>query len=319
MSDNSTENTSVKSPEPQSSVLKVGGAVFLVGVGAAMASMVLLQLGAALSKPAMDTHGSFEITWLRLLWAALILFVLVRPKILYYSRAQWTAALLLGAAMAGTNICYYQSLLHLPIGIATSIQFIGPLSVAAFYVVRVRLAQIVWPALAAVGVLLLTMQKSSGGGFLVAWSEIDALGVTWALAAAFGWGAYIVFMKRTGNMFSGLEGLAMSMAVAAAISAPFGLLGSGGGVSVEAVRVAFGLAILVPLLPYTLEMQSLRRMHAHVFGMLMSMEPLISALIGWVVLSQSLTGSQLAGVALVTIAMLKVSQPKPMQPANVAG
>ena len=109
----------------------------------------------------------------------------------------------------------------------------------------------------------------------------------------------------------------MSLAAAAAISTPFGLFGSDGGISTEAIRVAFGLAILVPLLPYMLEMLALRRMHAHVFGMLMSMEPLISVLIGWMVLSQSLTGMQFAGVALVTIAMLMVSRLPLMQPGKI--
>ncbi|HWK47487.1 MAG TPA: EamA family transporter [Stellaceae bacterium] len=300
----------MKDAEARANGSTVGGLGFLVGVVAAMSSMIVLQLGASLSKPAMEAYGALQITWLRLMWAAVLLLVFVRPKVLSYSRLQWKTALLLGAAISVTNLCYYQSLLHLPIGIATSLEFIGPLSVSAFYLVRVNRARIVWPAFASIGVLLLTTRQSSGGRFLVDWAEADALGVTWALAAAFGWGSYVVFMKRTGNVFSGLEGLTMSLAAATAISAPFGLLGPGEGISVEAVRAAFGLAILVPLLPYTLEMLALRRMHARVFAILMGVEPVISVIIGWIVLSQSLTTAQLAGVALVTIAILKVTQPK---------
>ncbi len=285
---------------------------FLFGVGAAMSAMIVLQLGASLSKPAMEAYGALEITWLRVTWAAVILVIFVRPRMFSYSQVQWRTALLLGAAISVTNLCYYQSLLYLPIGVATSIEFIGPLSVSAFYLVRSNPVRIIWPVLAGIGVLLLSTSPPSNGAYGLDWSETSMPGVAWALAAACGWGSYVVFLKKTGTAFSGLEGLSMSLVMAAVISAPFGLLGSGEGISVEAIRTAFGLAILVPLLPYIFEMFALRRMHARAFGVLMCVEPVISVVIGWIVLSEFLSVLQVSGVALVTIAIVRVTTLKSM-------
>lgn len=280
-----------------------GGALF--GVGAALASILLLQLGTSLSKPVMEAQGAREITWLRLAWAALLLAIFVRPKLLSLSRAQWMTGMTLGAAMALTNLGYYQSLLHLPLGVATSIQIIGPLSVAAFHLARTRPGQLLWCAVAAIGVFLLTINLAPGA---FPQAGADPIGVAWALAAALGWGGYIVFLKRAGSQFSELEGLTLSLAAATAISAPFALIGSDFGVTSAAIGSAFGLALLVPLLPYMLELWALRRMDARRFGMLMCMEPMASVFLGWLILNQSLTAAQLAGVALTSVAMLKVMQ-----------
>lgn len=283
---------------------------FLIGIAAAISAMIVLQIGASLSKPAMAAHGALEITWLRLTGAALVLLITVRPRLFSYSRKQWETALLLGTAMAVINLCFYQSLLYLPIGVATSIEFIGPLAISAFYVIRINRLQIVWPVLAAVGVVLLSTGPSSGGAFEIAWTQDQLIGFVWAFAAACGWGTYVVLMKRTGTVFAGFDGLAMSLLVAAMLSAPFGFLNSGGSISFDVVQIAFGLAILVPLLPYILEMVALRRMHPRVFGTLMGVEPAIAVIIGWIVLNEALTMAQLAGVACVTLAMVKVTRLK---------
>lgn len=276
-----------------------------LGVLAGLASILLLQLGAALSKPAMEAHGSLEITWLRLAFASLILLAVARPKAWAYSGAQWSTALALGAAVAVTNLCYYRSLLHLPIGVATSIQFLGPLAVAAIYGPRRHLAQLIWPVIAGVGVLLLTLDPSSDR--LTA-AAVDPIGVAWALAAAVGWGVYIIFLKKTGALFPGLEGLTMSLAMAAAITAPALLFGTKQGLSTAAIQSAFGLAILVPLMPYALEFWALRRLDPRRFGMLMCAEPIVSACLGWVILSQSLAPTQIAGLCLTAFALLRVMQ-----------
>ena len=210
--------------------------------------------------------------------------------------------------MAVVNIGFYQSITYIPIGVATSIEFVGPLSVAAYYLIRVKWTRIVWALAAAVGVLLLTTGGLSQDRSFADWTTADVRGTIWALVAAVGWGSYVVLMKRTGSMFSGLEGLAISLAAATVVSAPFALIGGGHGLSADAIAFALILAIFVPLLPYTLEMIALRQMHTRVFGILMSVEPVISVVIGWVVLGQLLTMSQFAGVALVTIAMLRVTQ-----------
>lgn len=275
-------------------------------------AMLVLQLGASLSKPAMAEHGALEITSLRLMGAALVLCIVVRPSLFCYTRQQWQAAIMLGTAMTIINLCFYQSLVYLPIGVATSIEFIGPLAVSAFYLARINRLQIIWPVVAAIGVVLLTTGSPSSAAFRIDWmSESRLIGIGWALVAAGGWASYVVLMKRTGAVFPGLEGLAMSLLIAAILSAPFGFLGSYHDITYDAVLTAFELAILVPLLPYMFEMIALRRMHQHVFGVLMGVEPAIAVFIGWIILGETLGLAQLVGVFFVTIAMVKVTHIKP--------
>lgn len=279
-----------------------------VGLATALAAMVVLQVGAALSKPAMEAHGALQITWLRLFWASVLVTILVRPKLRTYSAVQWRTAFLLGAAMALVNIGFYLSLLTIPIGVATSIEFLGPLAVAAYFVVRTRASAVVSPILAAIGVFMLTGAAAVGVPSAAAVSGPEAIGIGWAALAALGWGAYVVFMKRTGHLFPGLEGLAVSLSAATLVCAPVALAASGGAISVEAAGTALALAILVPLVPYALEMIALRRMDARVFGMFTSVEPVVAVVVGLLLLDQVLTLAQLAGVALVTLAMVRVMQ-----------
>ncbi|MDR6289350.1 inner membrane transporter RhtA [Inquilinus ginsengisoli] len=260
----------------------------------AIGSMTLVQLGAALAKPTLDSFGPLGTTWLRLAWAALLLAAITRPRILSYSRAQWRGAVLLGAAMAGMTLCYFQAVIRIPLGLATAIEFLGPLGVAAFGMRRAWHA--VWPVLALVGVVLLVHDGS-------AWT-VDPVGAGFALAAGLGWAIYILLMKRVGQAFEGLQGLTMSLAVAALVATPWGLAENGGHIPLSVLGITIGLAILVPLLPYALEMMALRRMPTRAFGILMSAEPALGTLIGFVVLGQALSPAQLAGIALVVIASL---------------
>ncbi|WP_026874091.1 EamA family transporter [Inquilinus limosus] len=267
-----------------------------IAVAALMAvgSMTSVQLGAALATPTLESFGPMGTTWLRLAWAALLLALVTRPKLLSYSRAQWRGAILLGAAMAGMTLCYFQAVIRIPLGLATAIDFLGPLGVAAFGMRRAWHA--VWPVLALVGVVLLVHDGSD-------WT-VDPVGALFALGAACGWAAYIVLMKRVGQVFQGLQGLTMSLVVAALVAAPWGLAENGGHIPLPVLGITIGLAILVPLLPYALEMMALRRMPTRPFGILMSAEPALGTLIGFLVLGQALSPAQLAGIALVVIASL---------------
>jgi inner membrane transporter RhtA len=260
----------------------------------AVGSMTLVQLGAALAKPTLESFGPLGTTWLRLAWAAVLLVLITRPRILSYSRAQWRGAILLGAAMAGMTLCYFQAVNRIPLGLATAIEFLGPLGVAAIGMRRAWHA--LWPVLALVGVVLLVHDGS-------AWT-VDPVGAGFALAAGLGWAVYILLMKRVGQAFDGLQGLTMSIAVAAAVATPWGLAESGGHIPPAVLGITIGLAILVPLLPYALEMMALRRMPTRAFGILMSAEPALGTLIGFVVLGQALSPAQLAGIALVVVASL---------------
>ncbi|WGS51766.1 EamA family transporter [Paraburkholderia sp. D15] len=275
---------------PSPAALKPAGSPWAVLL--CVLSMSSVQFGAALSAPTMARYGSLSTTWLRLSWAAIVLLVLVRPRLTRYSRAHWFAAGALGAAMAGMTLCFFAALQRIPLGLAVAIDFLGPLAVATFAVRRAR--ALLWPALAIAGVLLLSRDR---GGWIG-----EPLGVLLACDAALGWGSYIVLMKKTGALFAGLEGLSVSLLAAALIAAPFGLAQSAGHPAVAQIAATAGLALLVPLLPYALEMVALRHMPAASFGILMSVEPAIGALAGFVVLHQPMGVLQIAGTLLVVTA-----------------
>lgn len=254
--------------------------------------MSSVQFGAALSAPTMASYGSLSTTWLRLSWAAVVLAVLVRPRLFSYSRAHWMAACALGAAMAGMTMCFFAALQRIPLGLAVAIEFLGPLTVATLSVRRLR--ALLWPVLAIAGVVLLSREH---GGWIG-----EPVGVLLASCAALGWGSYIVLMKKTGTLFAGLEGLSVSLLAAALVATPIGLAQNGGHVALAQIAATAGLALLVPLLPYALEMIALRHLPAASFGILMSVEPAIGALAGFVVLHQPMGSLQIAGMLLVVTA-----------------
>ena len=274
-------------PMPVKPAGAAAGAAFLC-----VLSMSSVQFGAALSAPTMATYGSLSTTWLRLCWAAVVLALLVRPRLFTYSRSHWFAAGALGAAMAGMTLCFFAALQRIPLGLAVAIDFLGPLTVATLAVRRMR--ALLWPVLAIAGVLLLSRDRAGWIG--------EPLGVLLAFGAAIGWGSYIVLMKKTGTLFAGLEGLSVSLLAAALVATPFGFAQSGIHIAAGQIAATAGLALLVPLLPHALEMVALRHMPASSFGILMSVEPAIGALAGFVVLHQPMEGVQIAGTLLVVAA-----------------
>jgi len=259
-------------------------------------SMSCVQFGAALSAPTMATYGAFSTTWLRLAWAAVILALVVRPRLRSYSRAHWLAAGVLGVAMAVMTLCFFSAIERIPLGLAVAIDFLGPLTVATLGVRRVR--ALLWPMLAVAGVLLLARDRAGWIG--------EPVGMLLAAGAACGWGSYIVLMKKTGALFPGLEGLSVSLIAAALVATPFGLVEHGLHIAPMQLAATAGLAVLVPLLPYALEMIALRHMPASSFGILMSVEPAIGALAGFVVLAQPMTALQLVGTLFVVSASVGV-------------
>lgn len=258
----------------------------------AVSAMVSVQLGAAFAHPTMDTFGPIATTSGRLAWAAIILGVVIRPDIRRYGRGDILAALALGATMAMMTLCFFVAITRVPLGLVVAIEFLGPLSVAALGFARSW--RLIWLLLAAAGVFLL-VRDSEG------WS-VDLIGFGFALAAGVGWGAYIILTKRIGKAFRGLDGLAISFAAAALISAPFGLYETGFSLPGGLVVQTIGLAILTPLLPYALEMMALRRLPSSTFGILMSAEPGIGALAGFLILHEPLSLQQVGGIAMVMAA-----------------
>ncbi len=244
------------------------------GAGMAVAAMMCVQLGLAISIGLIDQLGAEGAGWLRLAWAGVLLLVIVRPRPADFSRSALLTCVLLGVVTGAVTLLFMAALERLPLGTAAALEFLGPLGVA---VVRGGMRRWVWPALAAIGVLLLT-QPWKG--------EVDLVGVGFALAAACCWAAYIVLTQRAGEEVEGVRALAVSMPVAALVATVVA------GPSVlplltwELVLTGLGLALLLPVCPFVLEMLALRRLSVTTFGTFMALEPAFAVLIGLVVLGQ---------------------------------
>jgi inner membrane transporter RhtA len=258
--------------------------------------MMLIQLGAALSHPMLLTTGPMAVSWLRLVWAAVLLLAFVRPveawRQVLTGRAWFVVAL--GMASGGMTLCYFESLARIPQGMANAIEFLGPLTVAV--IGSRRALDVLWAALAAAGVALLLQPGR-------AWRP-DAVGIAFAVAAACCWGLYIVLTKRLGARFAGFDGIVLSLSVAALVTTPLGLAQAWGHVAARDVLAAGGLAILIPVLPYVLELSALRRLSTRSFGILMSAEPAIATVMGAVLLSQIPGVLQAAGFLCVIAASI---------------
>jgi inner membrane transporter RhtA len=258
-----------------------------------LASIASVQFGAAFAKTLFDELGPGGTVFLRTLVAAILLAVIWRPRLAGHTRRDLGLALVFGLVLAGMNLCFYASLDRIPLGIAVTFEFVGPLGVAVFG--SRRPLDLLWVALAAFGVLLLS-DFGAGGG-------LDGLGVALALAAGALWAAYILLAARVGRVFPGGAGLALAMMIATVPLAPVGVASAGADLLdplVLLVGVAVGL--LSSAIPYTLELEALRRLPVGVFGVLMSLEPAAGALAGFVVLGEELVARELVAVALVVAA-----------------
>jgi inner membrane transporter RhtA len=252
--------------------------------------MLCVQLGLAASVGLIDDVGAGGAAWLRLSWAGVLLLVLVRPRVSTFSREALRAGTALGVATAGVTLLFMAALERLPLGTASALEFLGPLGVA---VVRSRGAGRAWAALAAAGVLCLTQP----------WTGVaDPVGVALALAAACCWAAYILLTQRVGDEVSGLRGLAVSMPVAGLVATVVAGPFVAGDLTVELVLAGLGLAVLLPVLPFALELLALRRLTTAAFGTLMSLEPAIALVIGLLVLHQVPGWAPLVGIAFVVAA-----------------
>lgn len=269
-----------------------GHAVLLVLIGAGS-----IQFGAAFAAKLFPRVGPEGAVTLRLVIAAIVMLAVVRPKIRGRSRADLLTVLGLGVSLGGMNLCFYEAIARLPLGPAVTLEFLGPLGLAV--VLSRRLRDMFWVVLAAVGVLLL-----GKGGF----SGLDGGGVAFVLAAAAFWAAYIVVATRTARRFTGVDGLALAMAVAAVLVLPFGIA-SAGAELVKPGALGFGLvvALMSSVVPYSCEMLAMKRLSAGTFGLLASLEPAVAAAAGFVVLDQSLAWIQIGGIALVVAASAGVT------------
>jgi inner membrane transporter RhtA len=269
---------------PRRAVAPAVGLVVL-GVGTA-------QVGGAFAVELFDELGAAGATFGRLLFAALILVAIWRPRLRGRLRGDLRVAVAFGLALGGMNLCIYQAMDRIPLGVAVTFEFIGPLGVAVAG--SRRALDGLWVVLAAAGIVLLA--DYSGG-------SLDPAGVAFALAAGSLWALYIVLSQRTGALFGGGSGLAIAMVAGAVLTAPFGIAGAGAALlRPELLGGILAVAIASSVLPYSLDLEALRRLPARVFGVLMSLEPAVAALAGLVVLDQGLAVRDWIAIGLVVIA-----------------
>ena len=259
----------------------------------ATVAMVSFQIGATFAKQLIPAIGAPGTTALRLGLSALLLLVLQRPWRTVPSRSAWPVVLAYGVSLGAMNSVFYLALRSIPLGIAVAIEFIGPLAVAVF--ASRRRLDYLWVVLAAIGLSLLLPITRSG-------TALDRAGVFYALAAGAGWALYIVFGQKAGQA-QGSSASTWGLMIAAVVTVPVGIADAGTRLLESSLLpLGLGVAIFSSALPYTLEMVALRRLSAKVFGTLMSFEPAIAALAGWVVLREQLTATQWIAIAAIIAA-----------------
>jgi inner membrane transporter RhtA len=256
-----------------------------------VAAMVSAQLGSAAAKFLFAALGPSATVSLRTAFAALVLLAVWRPPLRGRSRADLLAALALGVTLAGLSLSFYAALERIPLGVAMTLEFAGPLGLAL--IGSRRRLDLFWGVLAVAGILVL----SPIGG------TVDPLGAALALLGGVFWAAYILLSARIGRTIPGGGGLALAMAVAAIVTLPFGVA-AGGQVAADPrlLLAALGVGLLSSVVPLSLELEALRRIPVRVFGVLMSLEPAIAALVGLVVLGEVLGLREIAAIGLVVTA-----------------
>jgi inner membrane transporter RhtA len=258
-----------------------------------LASIASVQFGAAFAKTLFDEIGAGGTVFVRTLVAAVVLALIWRPRLAGHDRRDLTLALVFGLVLAAMNFCFYSSIERIPLGIAVTFEFVGPLGVAVFG--SRRALDLLWVGLAATGILLLS-DLGSGDG-------LDRLGVALALLAGVFWAAYILLSARMGRAFPGGAGLALAMVVATVPLAPVGIADGGSELLVpEILLVGVAVGVLGSAIPYALELEALRSLPVGVFGVLMSLEPAVAALAGFVVLDEGLVTREVVAIALVVAA-----------------
>ena len=269
------------------------GAQARAGAAMAVGSIVSVQCGAALATTLFDSVGSAGAVFLRSAFGALALLALARGSLPRLRGRPLGDVVLFGVALAGVNLCFYAALVRLPLGVAVTLEFVGPLGVAVFGSRRRR--DLLWALLAAVGIVLLS--DGAGG------EGIDALGAALALLAGGFWAVYILQSARVGGSHPGLGGLAVAASISAILVAPLGIVQGGGELLVPS-NLAIGLAVglLSSAIPFALELEALRRLPNAVFGVLMSLEPAVAAVVGFLALSQGLALVEVVAIALVVCA-----------------
>jgi inner membrane transporter RhtA len=265
--------------------------------GLVLLSSFAIQLGTVVAKQLFDTLGPMGAAFLCKAFGAFLLLILYRPSLRNHSWNDYVRVLCLGMSIAGMSLAFYGAVARIPLGIASTLDFVGPLSVAVAG--SRRLIDLVWVALAAIGVVLLAPLSNTA---------FDPVGIAFGLLSAAFWAGFILVSASVGRAFPGGAGLALALAIATVILLPFGVQQGGAALVHPAILlVGFGAALLSTVLPYALEFKALNQLPPRVFGVLISIEPAIAALVGFLFLGESLGLRSLTAVVLVTIAAIRVT------------
>lgn len=276
----------------------------------AVGAMACVQLGLAVAVTLIDDIGVQGVAWLRLAWAGILLVVIVRPRRMAFTRRSFLMCVVLGVVTAAITLLFMAALDRIPLGTASALEFLGPLGVA---VARGHgRGRLLWPGLAGMGVVVLTQPGSAA---------VDPVGIAYALGAAACWACYILLTQKVGDEVAGIKGLAVSMPVAALVAT----LTVGPAVfermTPQILLMGLGLAVLLPVVPFALELLALRRLTTAAFGTMMALEPAFAMIVGFLVLHQSPGQLGVAGICLVVAAGIgaaRTGSRKPTLPLEVA-
>jgi inner membrane transporter RhtA len=261
-------------------------------VALVVAAACSVQAGAAVAKSLFPELGPPGVVFLRLLFGSIALWVIARPQLRGRPWHELRLVLALGVVLVSMNVSFYESIDRLPLGIAVTVEFLGPLAVAVLG--SRRRLDFVWVALAGSGVALL----ADGGG-----RSVHALGLALAALAGFFWALYILLSVPIGRLYPGASGLAPAMVLGAVLIAPWGISSAGHHLrEPQLVGAAAGVGLLSSALPWSLELEALRRLPAHVFGVVLSLEPAVAALAGFVFLHERLGVRSWLAIGLVVLA-----------------
>ncbi|MCA0456539.1 MAG: EamA family transporter [Chloroflexi bacterium] len=260
--------------------------------------IVSVQIGAAFAKQLFDVSGTAGVVFIRTFIGAIVFTLIWRPKWRGYTREVYVYMTLYGAVIAANMLLFYAAISRIPLGVAVAIAFCGPLLVAVLG--SRKLMDFVWVALAAVGILLLSPFANV---------TLDGTGVLLAFLCAGAWALYILFTKRVSGLIEGHASLAISMCIAAVVALPFGgagavkILGDGG-----LIVTALVVALLSSIIPFAADFTAIKYLTPRVFGLLASLEPVVAAIIGFVVLQEALGPRELIGIMLVTAAAVATTR-----------
>jgi inner membrane transporter RhtA len=262
-----------------------------------IAGIVSVQVGATIAKGLFDLVPPTAMVWLRLITSAVILLLVARPRLTGHSGRDWLIVLGFGVSLLVMNWAIYQSFARIPLGIAVTIEFLGPLTVAV--IGSRRLTDLIWVALAGMGVALLGLSRAT----------LTLAGVGFALLAALGWAFYILLSAQTGRRWPGISGIAIASMVGAIVLAPPAIVEAGRQMlNPTILALGFAIGLLSSVIPYSFELIALRRIPPRVFSILMSLEPAAAALAAMIVLGEFLSLVQWLAMGCVVVASIGASR-----------